>query len=334
MTSTFTLPGTSDRPEVKRRVSRGVVESLLKPWVLLKKELADKRGLGVLNTCSRMLLIAFHLGQHRQVLKSIGGAHTKGILKTYSRVVYRYTLPYLSMNFERSERQQMLKGHYDLLNTALHASFFERVLGDSMVLWEQDIDGSKFSISVGGPCLHREGDLTLVFKMDGCPLYRIAYSLLKLNLLNIKPLPQQDVSEHVIYVGQVQGYPGGFDQIRQATKMCRDVAPADLLMAAVSGFADAMGINMVAGVGYENSLSHHNLVKLNSNFSYAEFWEKHHGVRSEGGHYILQVPLVEKPINLIKSNHRGRTMFKRELKKSIADEASRIMSPLVLKRAS
>jgi uncharacterized protein VirK/YbjX len=253
-------------------------------------------------------------------------------LKTYSRVVYRYTLPYLSVNFKRSERQQMLKGHYDFVNTSLSASFYARVLDDAMTLWQQEIEGHQLSISVGGPCMHREGDLTLVFKMNGTPLYRIAFSLLRLALLNIKQLPQQNASDVVIYVGQVQGYPGGFDQIRQATKLCRDVAPADLLMAAVSGFAESIGVNLVAGVGYENSLSYHNLVRLNSNFSYAEFWEKHHGIRSEGGHYMLQIPLVEKPINLVKANHRGRTLLKREFKKAVSDEAERIMRPLVLKR--
>ncbi|RZI85610.1 MAG: DUF535 domain-containing protein [Rubrivivax sp.] len=306
---------------------------LLAPYLFVKKELAAKRGLGIVNTCFRMLSVLAHPGQHWQVMQAIGGAHTKGLLKAYPRAVYRYTLPYLSMNFDRAERQRLLKGHYDFLNTALSASFYERVMDDAMVLWEQEIQGNLFSISVSGPCMHREGDLTLVFKMDGCAVYRIAFSLVASPLLKLNPQFQQNISRHIVYVGQVQGYPGGFEHLRQATKQCRDVAPADLLMAAVAGLAGALGITMVAGVGYENSLSYQNLLKLKSNFSYADFWEKHHGIRSEGGHYILQVPLAEKPIQQVKANHRGRTLLKRELKKQVTDEAERVMRPLVLKRA-
>ncbi|MDE2401957.1 MAG: DUF535 family protein [Burkholderiales bacterium] len=273
-----------------------------------------------------------HPRQHWQVVRAIGGAHTKGILKTFPRVVNRYTLPYLSMDFNRLERHQMLKGHYDFLNTALDASFFQRVLAGSMTLWQRELDARSFSIEVSGPCLSREGDLTLVFKMDGRWLYRIAFSLIESALLKLETPPGSPASKHLIYVGQVQGCPGDFDRIRQATGTCGDVAPVDMLIAALEGLADALGITIVAGVALENCLSYQKMLKINSTFSYTHFWEKHHGIRTERGHYILPVPLLEKPINLIKANHRKRTLLKRDFKQSIADEVGRVMHPLVLVR--
>jgi uncharacterized protein VirK/YbjX len=293
---------------------------------LVRKEVEAKRGMGLGNTLLRMLSVLWYAGQHREVVEAVSAPHTRDLLKTYSRAVYRYTLPYLSMRFDRKTRQQMLVGHYDFVNKGLHAAFFRSVLADSMLLWQREIEGSVFSIGVGGPCPHREGDLTLVLKMDGCPLYRIAFSVIKARLLKV----DAGGASHVLYVGQVQGYPDRFTQIRQATRLCRDVAPADLLMAGLAGLASALGITMVAGVGAEDSLSYKNLIELNTSKSYADFWEKFSGIRTEGGHYLLALPLAEKPLSQVKSNHRGRTMAKRELKKSIADEAEAVMRPLVL----
>lgn len=307
---------------------KGMMNPLSALLAKLRDEIDGKRGLGVGNTCLRMLSVAWHAGQHMDVVQAISGPHTRDLLKTYSRAVYRYTLPYLSTRFERAERQQMLVSHYDFVNASLRAVFFQRVLGDSMTLWQREIEGSVFSIGVAGPCLHREGDLTLVFKMDGCRLYRIAFSVVKAPLLKI----DAGASRQVIYVGQVQGYPERFAQIRQATRLCRDVAPADLLMAAMAGLGSALGIGMVAGVGVEDSLSYKSLVALNTSQSYADFWEKFQGMTPQGGHYTLPLPLAEKPISQVKANHRGRTLAKRELKKSISDEAEAMMRPMLAAR--
>lgn len=326
MPTTIILPGASDHLACQTLPYKGMMNPLSGLLAWAKKEIDGKRGLGIGHTCLRMLSVVWHASQHREVVQAMSGRHTRALLKTYSRAVYRYTLPYLSTRFDRVERQQMLVGHYQFVNTVLRPAFFRRVLSDAMPLWKQEIEGSRFSIGVGGPCRHREGDLTLVFKMDGCPLYRIAFSVVKAPLLKV----QAGTSSHVIYVGQVQGYPDRFAQIRQATRICRDVAPADLLMAAMAGLASALDIGMVAGVGVEDSLSYKSLVELNSSRSYADFWAKFQGMRVEGGHYLLPLPLAEKSISEVKANHRGRTLAKRELKKLVSEEAAATMRPMVL----
>lgn len=329
MPTTFTLTSAPDHGAGRPLPIKGMMNPLAALLAKVRHEVEGKRRLGVGSTCLRMLSVAWHAGQHWEVVQAMSGQHTRDLLQTYSRAVYRYTLPYLSTRFDRTERQQMLVSHYDFLNTSLRAVFFRRVLGDSMTLWQREIEGSVFSIGVAGPCLHREGDLTLVLKMDGCRLYRMAFSLVKAPLLKM----DAGASRHVIYVGQVQGYPECFAQIRQATRLCRDVAPADLLMAAMAGLGSALGITMVAGVGVEDSLSYKSLVELNTSKSYSDFWEKFQGMLPQGGHYTLALPLAEKPIAQVKSNHRGRTLAKRELKKSISDEAEAMMRPMLLSAA-
>lgn len=328
MPTTITLNSAPTPMASQPLPAKGMMNPLAALLAKVRYEIEGKRGLGVGNTCLRMLSVAWHAGQHKEVVQAISGAHTRDLLKTYSRAVYRYTLPYLSTRFDRTERQQMLISHYDFVNTSLRALFFQRVLGDNMTLWQREIEGSVLSIGVAGPCLHREGDLTLVFKMDGCRLYRIAFSLIKAPLLKVQA--DAGASGHVIYVGQVQGYPECFTQIRQATRLCRDVAPADMLMAAMAGLGSALGITLVAGVGVEDSLSYKSLVELNTSKGYSDFWEKFQGMTPEGGHYMLPLPLAEKPLAQVKANHRGRTLAKRELKKGISDEAEAMMRPMLL----
>lgn len=113
----------------------GIVHALLAPVGWLKKDLVAKGGpVGVWNTGLRLLLVALNLRQHLQVREAISGPHTKGILAIYPRVVYRYTLPYLAMGFSRQARLEMLRGHYEFINTELSNGFFcagiERIVGD------------------------------------------------------------------------------------------------------------------------------------------------------------------------------------------------------------
>lgn len=183
---------------------------------------------------------------------------------------------------------------------------------------------------MGGPCLHREGDLTLIFKMDGVPLYKLAFSIIDFSLLHLSVKPGFNPSGQAVYVGQVQGVPGDFESIRKSTKVCLDVTPPDLLMAALFGVASALRINVVAGVDSESNLSFHRMMKFNVDFNYSDFWARQHAIKSEGGHYIFNLPVFDKPIAEIKSNHRRRTLLKRELRKSISDAAAAAMHPMVL----
>ncbi|MES2090776.1 MAG: hypothetical protein V4532_12470, partial [Pseudomonadota bacterium] len=65
-------------------------------------------------------------------------------------------------------------------------------------------------------------------------------------------------------------------------------------------------------------------------FNYSDFWTRQHAIKSDGGHYIFNLPVLDKPITEIKSNHRRRTLLKRELRKSISDAAAAAMHPMVL----
>jgi uncharacterized protein VirK/YbjX len=195
--------------------------------------------------------------------------------------------------------------------------------------------GHRFSITIIGPCPHREGDLRLVMKMDEKPIYKISFSIIPCRTAEeICKANDCELSKNLIYVGQVQGYAGAFDLIREATKICHETAPPDMLMAALAGMASALDIQVIAGVGFENNLSTPNISTSHATFDYNDFWGRYHGIKSEQGHHIIGLPFFEKEISLVKAKHRKRTLTKRGFKQQINERAKNSMSHMVLNKSA
>jgi uncharacterized protein VirK/YbjX len=300
-----------------------------------KKELSTKGLWGTLYTFLRVFSVLFAFQSHRKLLKAVKGPHTKGIFAVYPRVVYRYTLPYLSLNFPRKQRLEMLRSHYQFLNDSLSAPFFQRVLDETLDIWQEKLMGNQFSISIIGPCPHREGDLRLVMKVNETPIYKISFSIIPCRTAEeICKANDCEPSKNLIYIGQVQGYPGAFDLIRESTKICHETAPPDMLMAALAGVAAALDIHVIAGVGFENNLSTPNIANSHATFDYNDFWGRYHGIKSEQGHHIIGLPFFEKEISLVKAKHRKRTLTKRAFKQQINERAKNSMGHMVLNKSA
>lgn len=287
------------------------------------QEKFEERGLaGLSSGLLRALGIALTWRQHQELVRVIDQPCTRAVRAQFPRVQYRYTLPYLSTSLVWEERWAALKSHYAFVNEAFLPEFSTRVLADTLEIWHQPTeDGRRMSVSVQGLCpvtRHREGELTLCFKVDGSPIYRISFSVVRCAALNLDRATTLACSTHILYVGRVQGASGAMDEIRKVTGLLGDVAPQDLLMSVLLGVASALGINAVIGVSDETCVSHETIAQSDSSFSYAHFWAKY-GARSLArGHNLVSLPLQEKPISEIASKHRKRTLRKREFKREVA----------------
>jgi hypothetical protein len=211
---------------------------------------------------------------------------------------------------------------------------FARLVGRPMVLWAQEMNGARCAISLAGPCPHREGGLSLIFSVDDIPLYKSAFSFVNSSTLGFPPALLPVLNTPLIYVGQVQGFPGQYDAIRAVSKKCHDVTPADMLMAALLGVAAAFDLSFLAAVKPEFCLSRERMQQKSGSFDYAAFWQGHWGALEGPGHYLLPLPLQEKPLSEIKSNHRGRTQAKRAFKRDIAQQAEAALRMQPLKTLS
>lgn len=285
-----------------------------------KRDLSTKNLLGMLDGARRLLGVALQLPAHRRLLKALNAPHTRPIWLKVPRTAYRYTLPYLSSNFERATRLELLIAHYCFMNDRLGGAFCAGVARGDLSLWRHEQQGRHLDIRVSGPCAvsgHREGELTFTLRMDGVDLCKVSFSIVPASTLSLPTRSASPPHGHTLYIGRVQGVVGTFEQIRLATKACHDIAPPDVLMAAVAGMASALYIDVIGGVGIEHSISADSIQQSNMSFDYTEFWGRYQGSKTADGHHLIQVPFPEKPIQAIAAKHRKRTLTKREFKHRI-----------------
>jgi uncharacterized protein VirK/YbjX len=301
------------------------------PLAYVRRELTQRGVSGLLRVVGRFLGVAFRYPAHRAIVRVINGPSTRAVCEAFPRLAYRYTLPYLSLHFDRDMRYDMLRTHYALVNEALSPAFVAKVLAGALCVWHKQADGHALAVHVKGPCAvtrHREGEMTLAFQLDGEVLYELSFAFVRAAAL----LPGQARSTHAIYVGRVQGLPGQYERIRQVTKVCGEVAPPDVLMAGLAGLARALGIQHIVGVDNHNNISHETIRRSRTSFEYAELWGRYNARFIEGGHAVMDLPFAEKPITDIAARHRKRTLLKREFKKGLADQVQAAMRPYLLQR--
>jgi uncharacterized protein VirK/YbjX len=272
---------------------------------------------------------------HREMVRVMSAPGTQMARAAFPRLEYRYTLPYLSLHFGRAARYDMLKTHYSLVNQRLVPAFMQTVVDGGLCLWRSEAEGQALQVRLKGLCLqtrHSEGELTLEFNVDGVGVYNLSFALIR----SVSVQPTEPVlagrSEYAAYVGRVQGVPGQYELIRHVTKSCGEVAPPDMLMAAAAGLLAALGIDTMVGVDKESSISHETIRRSGTTFEYAAFWTRYQAAFLEGGHALITLPFVEKPITDIPSRHRKRTLFKRELKKGLADQVQQVVQTYLVRR--
>lgn len=297
----------------------------------LKRDLFTKDFAGMIHGLCRLAQVAWYRKDHQRLLNVLKAKHTLAIWQQVPRTAYRYTLPYLSANFKRATRLESLISHYRFMNDRLGAAFCDGVVQGNLMLWSGEQQGHRFSVHVSGPCAvsgHREGELTFTLGMDGADLYKLSFSIVSADVLSQPSGGAPRHRGHTLYIGRVQGVVGTFEQIKVATKACLDIAPPDLLMAAVAGMADALGIEVIAGVGIEHSISSETIQQSSMSFDYTAFWDRYHGTKTRDGHHLMALPFPEKPIQAIAAKHRKRTLLKREFKHQISQACQACVSRL------
>lgn len=308
---------------------------LAKLLAYVDRELRERGLKGLWLALLRLGGVVLRLPEHRRLMRVLSHPASRDVAAYFPRLAYRYTLPYLSMQFGRDQRYDMLSAHYTVLNQRFTPSFMPCVLAGAVHVWRANLDGCELTVSLKGPCLrtrHREGELTLVMQVDDVAVFEMSFAFVPAASVSAGGLLPGGQSELAIYVGRVQGLPGQYERIRQATKLCGEVAPPDVLMAGLVGLARALGIQHVVGVDNDSNISHETIRRSRTSFEYVEFWGRYNARFIEGGHAVMALPFAEKPIADVAARHRKRTLLKREFKKSLADQVHAAMGPYLLQR--
>lgn len=249
--------------------------------------------------------LLFDLKTLVELVSILNGPNTIAFARRHPGVIYKCQGRYLAKGISRRHRKTILKFHYQFIEKSVNSQFYRRLISGNVELWRSAEAGPTIKISLSVPEYGREGDLSLILTIDSNQIYELSFTIIPGSVAGVP-------GSNAIFIARVQGRKGQFDAIRRATKICRDVSPPYLLMAAAEGIANAFGIRFVVGVGNDDQLS------SQKTFDYTSFWETLLCRKTEGLFYVLPLPILGAPLDQCSPSHRRRTRLKREFKVALS----------------
>jgi tetratricopeptide (TPR) repeat protein len=184
---------------------------------------------------------------------------------------------------------------------------------NDVTLFETDVDQTAYAITV--QISHDpidEGELSLLFKSDGTPLYTVSFTIVPGYTVGL-------AGRHALLLSRMQGSRAKFQEIRRATKEMGDISPQALLVAALEGIAIAMRVPHIAGVCAANLAAHNERTEEILVRHYDGFYKTIGGESKNSGFYLMDVPFPKKSLALVKPGHRLRTKLKQKIKTDLAE---------------
>jgi len=214
---------------------------------------------------------------------------------------------YLSKSFPFGRALPILVENYTFLKENFSDASIGQIFCGGLECWRFDIYSIQF---IKTQECDYEGSFALIFKVGENKIYTLSFSF-------VKSLIRQD--EWVIYIARKQGQPGMLPEFRKTAKEFNDNKIIALMLAATEGLALALGIKSIIGVGTKNQLSNRN-EEMEDTFlhSYDHYWETQESIKLENGDYLLPVPMLFKPLDIISAHHKKRTIIKRQRRLEIS----------------
>jgi uncharacterized protein VirK/YbjX len=278
---------------------------------VITRNILQRRSIFTLQTWRRAALLLFNLRQHLRLIRILSHPQAAQLIIRNPELSYKYLRNYIALDIPTTTCLAILIEHYSYLQKHFKHDFLDIVCHSPIPLWSQYIDGISFEIVMDYPhTIDFEGDLCLIFKKDQVNIYRIIFVIANGSSF---ALP----NDNVLFLSSVQGM-GDFEDVKQATKVCHDIQPAQLLMAAMNGVGMALGVDMIVGIGDKNQISRGSKFY----FSYEKFFENYGDLIPHTNFYKMPLPYAEKPLELIDAHHRKRSQKKRFFKNDIRDQVA------------
>lgn len=237
--------------------------------------------------------------------------------RRFPSVAYKHTEPNdLAKSLTNAQRASSHLHHYSFLQARLSPSSLRQILNCELRLFETSEQGHTFAIDLAA-ALHGyyEGELRLNFLADGNDIFVLSFTFVPGSVVGS---PMRDA----ILISRNQGTKGTLPIIGMATRSLLGVCPQALLVSALEGIAEAVGIPEIVCVSAANQPTDSSEVHSTFAQKYDEFFESWGATFAGPGFYTLPVPFPQKPLPEIKLSHRQRTRKRRALKRLVANQAA------------
>jgi len=286
--------------------------SLLANLAAGSEYLLRKKGIRLtLARVYRGLQFLLSLPGHFRILRVLSHPQCARLVREHPLLAFKCLSKYVALRLPMKTRRSILLSHYQFLQTTFRTAFLDLVERRSATLWSQTIGQKTFHVALER-ILGCEGELRLVFSMMGGEVYRLIFVFASGRDFNLR-------DETIIIVSSIKGA-HDFDRVKLATKMCHDIQPAHILMAALGGLAQVANVSAILGLHQTRQLFRDKL-----SFSYEKFFETYGNEIPGEGMYYIRVPYFRKPASEIKPSHRGRNRRKRLFKADVHDQTVRAL---------
>jgi uncharacterized protein VirK/YbjX len=285
--------------------------SLLANLIAGSKYLGRKGIRLTLPRAYRGLQLLLSLPGSLRVLRVLSHPQSARLVREHPRLAFKYWWRYVALRLPMKTRRSILLSHFQFLQRTFRTNFLDLVERLSPTLWSQTIEQETFHVALE-LILGCEGELRLAFNMMGRQVYKLIFVFASGRDFKLR-------DEIIIIVSSIQGV-HDFDRVKQATKICHDIQPAHVLMAALGGVAEAANVSAILGLHQTRQLFGDQL-----SFSYEKFFETYGDEIPGEGMYYIRVPYFRKPASEIKPTHRGRNRRKRRFKDEVHDQTVRAL---------
>lgn len=237
---------------------------------------------------------------------------------------------YLARGLSAADRITAAACHYGAEDRAWREDAFLAIhQGDGLVVWQSDAGGQPPS---GGPAydilLQRgrdvatEGGLSLTVRAGRESICVLSFSRVPGRILARSGLPPQVWFLARKHLTLNHAYQPAFH------RAFHRVTAAQMAMAAFAGLARAMGEGLAVGIGGARHLSNEPARAAQFDVAYDQFWQAL-GAEPLGPHYLIPLPLPQKPLDQLDAAHRKRVRQRRAVLQAIEEEAAATLAPLL-----
>lgn len=224
---------------------------------------------------------------------------------------------YLARSFSWPQRLQLYFGHYSYLIATLTDSAVHELISCHENVYVHPVGRAEYRVVLTATHeRHEEGELQLQLQLDCEALYVMGFTIVPGEALG---LPDR----HVVLISRMQGVLHTFSEIRQATKDFGEIHPKALLLAALKGVTQALGITAILGVAAANQIAFDKCPAGSLEKIYDEFFAAAGAERWGEQFFILASDGESRASTAASRSHIKRAERKHRLKDEITASAAR-----------
>ena len=236
--------------------------------------------------------------------------------------LFKYLSPkYLIRDLPVNTRTTCFLRHYLWLHSAMPHTLLRRILVDDVNLIELHQDEHLFAVALGRSRevadtrhIDHEGEMSIHLLVDKVHAYVLSFTI-------VPGWVARSNAANVLMITRVQGSLGVFPKIAMAARAMHGIPPEMLLITALQGVGQALGVSTMAGVSAARHLCYDQHDDAIFRKCYDDFFARIGAVRNAADFYLAPFPLPEKPLSEVKRGQKTRSRARRAFKLQVAAAA-------------